>query len=98
MEQLNKYLQDRKLRMIDISHSVNEENIKSYINGLTQNDKVVMYFKRNKNTEKVFPRINIPNELNYYFLYKSLFMVAHVGDEFDEKLKNNIDELLNKII
>lgn len=95
MEQLIEYLKDYKV--MNITKSVSIGNIKSYIDGLVKNDKVIMYFERNDDTEKIFIRLMmISKDYNYYILYKNKFIIVKIDDNFDEKLKIKIDELLKK--
>jgi hypothetical protein len=95
MNQCIEWLKSKNYKTIDITILINESNYEKYSMLAQKHKDIVLYFKREKQSEALFKKCNCQKEINYCFFNNDDNIFMTINDEFNNVLKRKLYYFLN---
>lgn len=95
MEDIIKHIKNKNYKIIEITKSINVNNMKIYEKSIqVTKSKIILFFKKNRETEELFKLKKMDNA-NYWFLGKGGFLILTITDIFTKCHQITLNNFIN---
>ena len=98
MEQLVKYLNEKKYETQDITILVNKLTFENYELIAIENPNKIFYFKKTDENKEYFDVINASADVDHYFMNKNNYLALKINENLTSKIDSNLRRCADNFI